>query len=315
VWDYYQRSLQQMRDYGARIIRLDAFAYLHKEVGSRNFFNEPGTWEYLDRLKEIADGLDLTLLPEIHSRYDEGIHHKLAANGYACYDFFFPGLVIHALETGCSDHLVGWIGEILRSELVTVNMLGCHDGIPLLDLKGLLSDDQIDQMIDVILDRGGLIKDLHGPDGTKISYYQVNATFFSALGEDPDKLLLARAIQLFMPGLPQVWYLDLLAGTNDHEAARRNGHKEINRTNLTASQVRSRLEDPLVERQLALLAFRNTFPAFGSGSRLAVGDPGPGRLDLTWSRGAHRASLHADLATLEVEITHTTGGQERRLAW
>ena len=70
---------------------------------------------------------------------------------------------------------------------------------------------------------------LYGPDGKKISYYQVNATYFSALGECEQKLRLARAIQLFMPGIPQVWYLDLFAGKNDYEAANRGGtggHKE-----------------------------------------------------------------------------------------
>ena len=65
------------------------------------------------------------------------------------------------------------------------------------------------------------MKNLYGPDGTKISYYQVNATFFSALGEDEQKLRLSRAIQMFMPGIPQVWYLDLFAGKNNYEAADR----------------------------------------------------------------------------------------------
>ena len=63
------------------------------------------------------------------------------------------------------------------------------------------------------------MKNLFGADGKKIAYYQVNATYFSALGEDERKLRLARAIQMFMPGIPQVWYLDLFAGTNDYEAA------------------------------------------------------------------------------------------------
>ena len=80
-------------------------------------------------------------------------------------------------------------------------------------------DDQIEAVIDKILSRGGRVKNLYGPDGKKISYYQVNATYFSALGEDERKLRLARAIQMFVPGIPQVWYLDLFAGTNDYEAA------------------------------------------------------------------------------------------------
>ena len=92
-------------------------------------------------------------------------------------------------------------------------MLGCHDGIPLLDLKGLLNEDQIQSLIDIVVARGGYVKDLHGQ---KNVYYQVNSTYYSALGEDDRKMLLARAIQIFMPGKPQVWYLDLFDGRNDH---------------------------------------------------------------------------------------------------
>ncbi len=123
-----------------------------------------------------------------------------------------------------------WIGELLDQKIRTVNMLGCHDGIPVLDLKGLLPEERIQALIATIKGRGGYVKDLHG---AKNIYYQVNATYFSALGESEARLLLARAIQLFMPGKPQVWYLDLFAGRNDHAAVERageGGHKEINRT-------------------------------------------------------------------------------------
>ncbi len=313
VWDYYDASLRRMKEYGARIIRLDAFAYLHKQVGLRNFFNEPGTWDYINRLRQIAAKFDLLLLPEIHSRYDERIHEKLAGNGYAFYDFFFPGLVIDALETGRHGHLIEWMREVVEKQYVTVNMLGCHDGIPLLDMKGLLTDQSIDRLIDVILDRGGMVKDLFGPDGKKIAYYQVNATFYSALGENDDKLMLARAIQMFMPGVPEVWYLDLFAGTNDHEAARAGGHKEINRTNLSTAEIRSRLQLPVVQRQLELLRFRNTFPAFGSDSRLNIDDSTESRLNLTWTRGDHWASLTADLTTFAFEISYSNGDGEHTL--
>lgn len=76
-------------------------------------------------------------------------------------------------------------------------MLGCHDGIPLLDLRGLLPEERIAGLIDLIIARGGFVKNLHGQ---KNVYYQVNATYYSALGEDDRKMLVARAIQLFMPG-------------------------------------------------------------------------------------------------------------------
>lgn len=87
----------------------------------------------------------------------------------------------------------------------------------------------------------------------------MNATYFSALGEDERKMLLARALQIFMPGKPQIWYLDLFAGKNDYEAVKMagpGGHKEINRTNLTTAQVCSGLSKPIVKQQLELLRFR-----------------------------------------------------------
>ena len=71
VWEYYENTLQTLADYGARIVRLDAFAYAPKEPGARNFFNEPGTWDLLERVRGLADGCGLTLLPEIHASYAE----------------------------------------------------------------------------------------------------------------------------------------------------------------------------------------------------------------------------------------------------
>ena len=297
VWEFYRDTLAALAGYGARIVRLDAFAYLHKEVGSSNFFNTPGTWEYLERIRSIADGYGLELLPEIHSAHGDGIHRQLAERGYRFYDFFFPALVIDAIESGTAHRLARWISEIRERGYRTVTMLGCHDGIPVLDVKGILEDDRIDGLIDLITSRGGRVKDLYGPDGTRIAYYQVNATFFSALGEDEDKLLLARAIQLFMPGIPQVWYLDLFAGTNDYAAADAGGHKEINRTNLDASEIERRLALPVVRRQLELIRFRNTHGAFGPGATLAMDVDGSGTvLTLTWTHDTATARLEADLA-------------------
>jgi len=94
VWDFYDETLKKLRDYGATLVRLDAFAYLHKQPGMVNFFNKPGTWEYLERLKKMADKYGLILLPEIHSEYGYGLHEEVANEGFPIYDFFFPGLVI-----------------------------------------------------------------------------------------------------------------------------------------------------------------------------------------------------------------------------
>jgi sucrose phosphorylase len=327
VWDFYDETLKKLRDYGATLVRLDAFAYLHKQPGMVNFFNKPGTWDYLDRLKAIAEKHDLILLPEIHSEYGYGLHDEVAGKGFPIYDFFLPGLVIDALDRGTSQHLLRWIREVREKKIQTVNMLGCHDGIPVLDLKGvdiiaysregLLSDDQIEGVMDRIMDRGGRVKNLYGADGRKISYYQVNATFFSALGEDEQKLRLARAIQMFMPGIPQVWYLDLYAGKNDYAAADKGGtggHKEINRTMLTDTDIEQGLERAVVLDQLDLMRVRNTSPAFDG--VLEIADEDAHALNLTWSNGGCRATLKADLRDHSFAVMHRNGaGEESVLSY
>jgi sucrose phosphorylase len=315
VWDFYDETLKKLRAHGGKLVRLDAFAYLHKEPGEVNFFNKPGTWEYLDRLKKIADKYDLILLPEIHSEYGSGLHEEVASRGFPIYDFFFPGLVIDAMDRGSNRHLLQWIREILEKDLRTINMLGCHDGIPVLDLRGkvtdgvrkqgLLSDTEIDAVIEEIMDRGGRVKNLYGPDGKKISYYQINATFFSALGEDERKLRLARAIQMFMPGVPQVWYLDLFAGRNDYAAADAGGtggHKEINRTTLANTDVELGLSRIVVRDQLELMRLRNKSPA--SSGELEIHESEEHHLHLTWKHNDCVATLYADLRDYGFSVTH-----------
>ena len=127
----------------------------------------------------------------------------------------------------------------------------------------------------------------------------MNATFYSALGEDDKKMLLARAIQLFMPGKPQVWYLDLFAGKNDHAAVARageGGHKEINRTNLTAAEIEAGLQKEVVQKQVELLRLRNSCPAFNWNAAVTAEAEGD-TLTICWAHGGNEAVLKANLKT------------------
>ena len=322
VWQFYDTVLEKLKNYGCQILRLDAFAYLHKEVGASNFFNEPGTWDYLARINEIAKQKNLQLLPEIHAEYGAHLHDEVAEQGYVIYDFFLPGLLIHAIEKGTNKALLTWAREIVEKGFKTVNMLGCHDGIPVLDLKGkevngsykkgLLEDSEIEEIITLILNRGGRVKNLYGPDGNKISYYQVNATYFSALGESEQKLLLARAIQLFMPGIPQIWYLDIFAGKNDYAAVDKagvGGHKEINRTSLDLETIQAGLQTAIVQRQLAMIRLRNTSRAFAgtvSFESTSISD-----INILWENDDDYAHLKANLVSHEFSIRYTEAKVER----
>lgn len=301
VQAFYHDTLRRLAAYGAGIVRLDAFAYAAKAVGARNFFNEPETWELLQSLRETADAENLELLPEIHASYREARHEQIAQRGYMTYDFFLPGLVIDALESGDGARLAAWAAELQEKGIRTVNMLGCHDGIPLLDLVGILPEERIQALIDLVVSRGGFVKNLHGQ---KNVYYQVNATFYSALGEDDKKMLLARAIQLFMPGKPQVWYLDLFAGKNDHAAVARageGGHKEINRTNLTAADVESGLQKDVVRKQVELLRLRNACPAFDWNAKVTAKAEGE-TLTIRWEHEGSEAVLKANLKTFDFTV-------------
>ena len=319
VWDFYEETLKKLNGYGCNILRLDAFAYLHKQVGESNFFNKPGTWEYLARIKKIAVQNNLMLLPEIHAEYGLHLHDDVANEGYYIYDFFLPGLTIHTIENKTSKAILSWAKEIIAKGYKTVNMLGCHDGIPVLDLKGkevngvynkgLLEDTEIESIMNKIMERGGRVKNIYDPSGNKISYYQINATFFSALGENEQKLLLARAIQMFMPGIPQVWYLDIFAGKNNYEAADNGGsagHKEINRTTLTMLDVEHGLKTGVVSKQLDIIRLRNTSNAFSG--QVEINDAVDEIVDIKWVNGTTIAHLKANLQTNGFTIDHTENG-------
>ena len=324
VWDFYEETLAKVKSFGCKILRLDAFAYLHKEIGQTNFFNKPGTWQYLERIKKIAQKNDLILLPEIHAEYGLNLHDEVAKEGYQIYDFFLPGLMIHTLEKGNNKALLTWINEIINKGYKTVNMLGCHDGIPVLDLKGkevdgnynkgLLEDSEIEFIMNTVLERGGRVKNLYDAEGKKISYYQVNATFFSALGEDEQKLLLARAIQMFMPGIPQVWYLDLFVGKNNYDAANKGGsggHKEINRTTLTKKDIELGLHKEVVINQLKIMRLRNTLKAFLG--KVSIKNITEEKLSILWSNKDSNAHLEANLKTLNFSISYTDNNVDKKL--
>ncbi|WP_299057064.1 hypothetical protein [uncultured Polaribacter sp.] len=232
--------------------------------------------------------------------------------------------MIHTLETGDNKALLTWIDEIINKGYKTVNMLGCHDGIPVLDLKGkevngkynkgLLEDKEIENIMNKIMERGGRVKNLFDPSGKKISYYQVNATFFSALGENEHKLLLARAIQMFMPGIPQVWYLDIFAGKNNYDAANKGGsggHKEINRTSLSKDDILDGLKKEIVTRQLEIMRLRNSLKAFLGEVRIQ--NISSDKLNITWSNNNSIANLMANLKTYSFSITYKEDSYKKRL--
>jgi len=129
------------------------------------------------------------------------------------------------------------------------------------------------------------------------------------LGEDEQKLLLARAIQMFMPGIPQVWYLDIFAGKNNYEAADNGGsagHKEINRTTLSMQDIEQGLKREVVQHQLEIMRLRNNSNAFSG--QVEINDTQDTVIDIKWVNGSTIAHLKANLQTKGFTIDHTENG-------
>jgi sucrose phosphorylase len=153
------------------------------------------------------------------------------------YDFALPPLVLHALGSGDGAPLGRWL-EIRPRNAVTV--LDTHDGIGVVDvgadssdrtLFGLLAPDDIDRLVESIhAGSQGSSRLATGAAASNLDLYQVNCTYYDALGGDDARYLLARLLQFFTPGIPQVYYVGLLAGSNDMELLARSGvGRDVNR--------------------------------------------------------------------------------------
>ncbi len=299
TWELYESWFRELQAHGVHQVRLDAVGYLTKEAGTACFMNEPEIWDILDRFEQLGDKTGLRVLPEIHAGSD--MHRRLAAKGHLSYDFALPGLVLEALHTGRSHRL----SDHLRSSPSNqVTMLDCHDGIPMHpDLDEVLDATAIISVVDSCVERGANINpvlrkaDSVGP----AKAHQINCTYRSAVGSD-DALLVARAIQLFSPGTPQVYYVGLLAGENAPRIEGGDG-REVNRKNYSWDEFGTAIERDVVRQQLELIQHRNDHPAFGG--ELDVPQTADNGLTLVWHNGAHWARLDVDLSDTTATMTST----------
>ena len=140
-----------------------------------------------------------------------------------------------------------------------------------------------------------------GAAASNLDLYQVNCTFHDALGRDDRAYLAARAIQFFLPGVPQVYYVGLLAGGNDLELLARSGvGRDINRHHYSREEIERELQRPVVQRLLSLIRLRTTHPAFGG--RFTLMDSDSGTLQLAWREGRSEAVLTVWLQPLQLRL-------------
>lgn len=295
VKELFKDFLTNFSKQNVKIVRLDAVGYVIKKLGTSCFFVEPEIYVFLDWITKLATSLGIELLPEVHAHYKT--QFKLAEHGSLIYDFILPYRILDTLINKSSSYLCEYL-KIRPHRQFT--MLDCHDGIPVKpDLDDLINLKDARKLVDICIERGSILSliysDEHkGEDGFDV--HQINCTYYSVLNCNDDAYLAARAIQFFAPGIPQVYYVGLLAGKNDEENVKLTGEKrEINRHNFTVEEIEQEIQKEVVQRLLKLIRFRNDYPAFNG--KFSVIDSNDDEVILSWKKDEKFCTLKINLQT------------------
>ena len=296
---YLGAILDTLAGAGIRMVRLDAVGYAIKKAGA-SCFMMAGTFAFIDEFAAEARQRGIEVLVEIHAYYQRQI--EIAARVDWVYDFALPPLALHALCYGTAEPLKRWIA-VRPNNALTV--LDTHDGIGIIDIgadsadrhahPGLVSPAELDGLVEWLHNNShGASRQATGAAASNLDLYQVNCTFYDALGRDDRAYLIARAIQFFLPGVPQVYYVGLLAGHNDLDLLARSGvGRDINRHHYSRAEIEADLQRPVVQDLLRLIGLRNQHPAFNGQFELL-----PSAADvlaLRWVHGSAEAELQVNL--------------------
>jgi sucrose phosphorylase len=304
---YLRRILAALRAGGVTTVRLDAVGYAVKTPGTDSFMT-PETLDFVREIVAIARAEDLRVLVEVHAHYSQQL--AIAPLVDDVYDFALAPLLLHSLGTGTSDRLAEWL-RIRPRNAITV--LDTHDGIGVIDAgpsgdrPGLIDQDEMA----AIFERAAVATDGHSTVASVIPAWmslphQINATFFSALGADATSYILARAVQLWLPGRPQLYSVGLLGGLDDVALFQRTGQgRDVNRHVYTPDELEAALASEVTRAQLALVRLRSTHPAFGG--EFGYGVEADGALHLHWTLGDERAELAVSFAPAPAFRLRLTG--------
>lgn len=307
---YLMDVLDRFAAAGVSQVRLDAVGYAVKTRGTSCFMTKD-TYDFIEYIGQAVATRNMTPLLEIHAHHEDQI--AVAQRGNRVYDFALPPLVLHALHSGSTGPLVRWLTVSPRN---AYTVLDTHDGIGVTDVRrrggreGLLSPRQIDRLVSHIDEATrGESTLATGQAASNLNLYQVNSTFFSALGCNEHLYLLARLIQFLAPGIPQVYYAGLLAARNDMALLRETGvGRDINRPFISIEEIASSIERPVVQRLLGLIAFRNKHPAFSGAFHLD--SSADHELRIRWIGDDAAIEAILDVADRSFEL-HLTEGSKR----
>jgi len=281
--------------HGARFIRLDAIAYLWKEIGTP-CIHLPQTHAVIQLMRAVLDEVapHVQLITETNVPHVDNLSYFGDGTNEAqlVYNFALPPLVLHTLLRGDATYLTRWAATLKApSDRTTFfNFLASHDGIGLNPARGILPGEEIDFLVERCLQHGGFINYKHNADGTT-SPYEMNIVYFDAvndpLTEEPpevkiNRFMVSQAIMLSLAGVPGIYFHSLFGSHNDREAALQTGiNRRINRQKFACAELEQALEDSaslraqVFTRFRALLQIRQQHPAFSPRADQVIPDFGP----------------------------------------
>jgi sucrose phosphorylase len=263
--------IRQYLDNGIRIFRLDAVAFLWKEIGT-NCLNLEQTHEVVRLLRSLIEQArpDAIIITETNIPNRENLAYFGNANEAHCiYNFSLPPLLVNTLVTGSCDHLKQWMMSMppARNGTAYFNFIASHDGIGLRPAEGLLDEQEIDTLVSTMQQFGGLISWRNVANG-KRKPYEINISLFDALqgtkdGADENGLqrfLCAHAIMLALEGIPGIYIHSLVGTRNDYQRAENSGHnRAINRHQWDYKALQSELNDESSTHHLVYNRLKSLF--------------------------------------------------------
>ncbi|OQY22933.1 MAG: sugar phosphorylase [Anaerolineaceae bacterium 4572_32.1] len=272
---------------GAAFIRLDAIAYLWKEIGT-SCIHLPQTHRVIKLFRAVLDAVapDVILITETNVPHEENISYfgdpvpetGSTDEAQLVYQFPLPPLVMHSLVSGSARALSEWAAELKAPPQATFfNFTASHDGIGVMPVRGLLSEIEVQALIDTALAHGGKVSYKANADGSR-TVYELNISYFDALSDpaagEPQsvqvkRFIVSQAIMLAMAGLPGIYVHSLLGSRNWREGVAQTGHnRTINRQKFDRASLEAELAAPdslrhqVFSAYTRLLRARAAEPAF-----------------------------------------------------
>ena len=280
---------------GADFIRLDAIAYLWKEIGT-TCIHLPQTHAVIQFLRAAMNEVapHVYFITETNVPHSDNISYFGDGTNEAqlVYNFALPPLTLHTFHTGDARILSIWARTLtLPSDKTTFfNFLASHDGVGLNPARGILSNADIDSLVNKTLEHGGLISYKHNADGTQ-SPYEMNINYFDALSNpranEPldiqvNRFVAAQAIMLSIVGVPGIYFHSLFGSRNWTEGVKQTGrNRTINREKLQFDALQKELADETSLRSKVfssisqLLKTRSAYPAFNPHGKQVIHDLHP----------------------------------------